>query len=353
MKNTISFILTTSLAGLMLSCGQADDPKTKDNQAESGNASLEAEELADATVEELVEESTELVAELEEVTGLDNEGISLTEPIYGFKARGITFERNCQQLEDGSAQVEITRSRGASRWFHPAGVGALGQRVGARESITRNWSKVGEAIECSENEKYAMIDKTNMDGIRLKIEFKRGKAGQGLYKSAFSRLQVHSGGFLAEGSRTIDFAQETTEENLFVTTATISSSVVKSIAHKKWSEADYKTSQVTINTLADAPIVIKSERDTETYKLISRTIVSGQKESTGKNGGVLLTTYENVKFVPNDGCQRPQAGKISTTVTLPSGEQKAYSVEFKTESALLTKANGDIVELGLDCEIEQ
>lgn len=367
-QNSVKSFLFVSLFSLAAACGQATgtsenpDQDTGDRTGSQapgvGEAvALDQEQDSEEAIEQMIEDSTQSVADLDEVTTpeeMEQNGLFLAGPAAAAgKARGLSFARACTADEAaGTATVEIERGRKAAQFLavrgDEAGAGA-GKAMGAKEHIVRVWSREGGSVACHENGLRADIDKLDMNGVQLNITFARGIALGGGYKTAFSGSQgALAAGFLAEGKRSLSFSQSVNADGLLETSASIQSEVKRSIGAANLKQKGSKS--LIVKTSADAPLQVVSLRSADGKELVSRTISSGVLEAAGKNGATLVTTFSAVTYVPGDKCLRPQSGSIQSVLTKADGTIKEFSVVYSAESAVLTRPDGTSKEFTHSCE---
>lgn len=364
-QNSAKSLFFVSLFALAAACGQAPGSSENPDENNSEHAptpsadeavALDQEQDTEQAIEQMIEDASQSVADLDEVTTHDEweqAGLFLDSPATAaVKARGLAFSRSCTEDEEaGTAAVEIERGRKTAQFLavrgSEAGAKAV-QSFGAKEHIVRVWSREGGSVACQENGLQAEIDKRDLNGVHLNITFAHGIALGDGYKNAFNGSKgAMAAGFLAEGSRSLSFSQSTSEDGLLETAATIQSEVRRRIDAANLQQKSSKT--LTFKTSDEAPLQVLSVRSADSKELVSRTIESGVMQSSGITSAQLVTTFTSVKYVPGGKCLRPQSGSIQSVLTKADGTVEEFSVVYSADSAVLTRPDGTTKEFTHSC----
>ncbi len=285
--------------------------------------------LDDAEDAELQEEAEAVAAESapEVMPGQDS-------PI-----REKTLSRNCKDdPTTGKTTVTVQKERahvGTPFSNKDKETVAAGQTV----ELVRVWSRNGASVGCDTESQRALVDRANLDGLKLEISFKR--KSRAATPNLPDQDSAAKAGYLAEGTRTVHFSQET-EDGKVLITKNIESSVMRKA--RLATKADSVGSKFEVKTI-DGPIVYLVVRDAETLKTLSRTIVSGKTLTKKGNGASLITSFNQVKFESSDGCHRPVSGEVTADHVSKNEKARTIQIKFTDDSPSLTVLNGNKVVL--------
>jgi hypothetical protein len=122
----------------------------------------------------------------------------------------------------------------------------------------------------------------------------------------------------------------------------VKSSVKRDISTKKMN-GDAVSLSSEVKTDDAAPMIIVTERKADDDALVSRTLVSGKKIATGKDGERIETVFKNVKYAASDGCYA-SSGSIEGSVFAKDAETASatFVVSFSgaTKTVKFTYADG-------------
>lgn len=355
MKTSFNMIVAAALA--TSSCGKDDGDENyatkKPTTASADEASetsqlADDEELAGDSVSAQVDEAIAAAAE-EQSEGAATAGLTLTEVD---KVKKVERYRNCT-AEGDKAVVEIKRAAERSFSFE----GAV--RQGSSEikhlvEITRTWSRDGGAVDCAESGKHAALVRAEMKGVTLEAAFKRQRS----LSASFTNLKKgvtksRSAKFNAQGTRQISWTDVTVADGTITLSKTVTQQATRTleIVNK---QGETKSFEQTVATDAAAPLQVVTVRDEATDALVSRTIVSGKKVATGKDGGRVETSFDNVKYEPGKGCYAV-SGKISGAIYAKDAAEASltFTIDFTGDTKSIAFSNGKEVEYVADgCEFD-
>jgi hypothetical protein len=90
------------------------------------------------------------------------------------------------------------------------------------------------------------------------------------------------------------------------------------------------------------------ERESKSDKIVSRTILSGKKIATNKQGGRIETTFSNVKYLPKDRCYAT-SGIITGSIFAKDGTAASatFTIDFSsdTKTVVITAIDGSTKEV--------
>jgi hypothetical protein len=355
MKTSFKMMLAAAIA--TTSCSKDDGDENyatkkpvagSDDTVNETSQLAEDEDLAGDTVSAQVDEAIAAAAE-EQSEGAAAAGLALTE---ADKIKRVERYRNCTAADD-KAVVEIKRAAERSWSFENA------LRQGSSEikhlvEITRTWSRDEGEVGCAESGKHAALVRAEMKGVKLEASFKRQRSQLATITNLKKGVtRSRSAKFHAQGTRSITWADVSVADGTITLSKTITQQVTRTleIVNKK---GETKTFEQSVATDAAAPLQVVTVRDEAKGALVSRTIVSGKKIATGKDGGRIETSFDNVKYQPGKGCYAV-SGKISGAIYAKDATEASltFTIDFTTDTKSIAFSNGKDVEYVADgCEFD-
>ena len=207
--------------------------------------------------------------------------------------------RSCA-VDGDKAVVTFKRAISRTRTFDKGG--RTGNLV-FNDSVDgkRTWALEGQEVGCHSNGKQADIPREDVKGLSMTFAFNLERVRKASFTrkngKEFSKDSTTKG----EGTRTISFTDVTSEGDIVKVTQSVKSSVKRDISTKKIN-GDAVSLSSEVKTDDAAPMIIVTERKADDDALVSRTLVSGKKIATGKDGERIETVFKNVKYAANDGC---------------------------------------------------
>jgi hypothetical protein len=325
-----------AVVALQAACGQAQQ---RDTQAplEDVEAAYEAElSTLDASLED---SSLALAGTDEDLSGEASDleaGVVSSDEASADEPGRVT--RTC--VDDPEAGVttvtsvrknEINMSR--PRLFGRRATGAATVSF----ETTRIWSKNGESLGCNATGDWALVDKRNMDGVTLRISFKRSVDVEASRTSPSSDGLGLQASAESSGERVLSYAQSESDGSI-THAITIESKVTRSVGGQAGERS--ASGSLEIKTGSE-PLLVKVKRDASSFDVQSRTIESGQLVTTRGNGARLESTFKNLAFEKKDGCAGPVSGEISSVHVGPNGKDRDINVTFAAGSAAIVVQTGD------------
>lgn len=352
-------LIALCLVGSMpLSCGQSDDddtpaaksPLDKDASGNDTAATQLAadEELAGDSVAAQVDEAIAAVVE-DQSESATSSSLQLADVD---KSKKLERYRKCT-AEGGKATVEIKKSAERS-WTFEGPVRQGQNEFKQLAEVTRIWSREGGTVACAASGKHADLKRTEMKGVSLAAKFKRTRSrSASLTNTKKGTTKSRSAKFNAEGSRTISWSDVQVKGGQITLTKTVSQEVTRTleITNKK---GEQKTLEQTVSTDPTAPLKIVVVRSESSDALVSRTIVSGKKVATFKDGGRIETSFDNVKYEAGKGCYA-SSGKITGAVYGKDQTEPAtsFTIDFAADGNSISFVGGKEVDYVADgCEID-
>ena len=285
------------------------------------------------------------------------QGLGL-DPVDSSKIAKASNFRTCKESDDGKSAI-VTFKRSAERDVTMSKMQRSGESSFKNLSEeTRTWSKDGGSVTCDSTGKHVALARADLQGVNLKIDFTDEHSRSSDYKNSRRGIDLkRSRSVKTTGTRDITWTKvETSGDDLILTRSIADKSEhTVTTTNKKGEETTFTTS---VATATDAPLIIKVERVAKSDKLVSRTIVSGKKIATNKDGGRIETTFNNLKYLPDDGCYATSGSIAGSIFTKDATAASAsFTIDFSgdTKNVVITYKDGtsknvDYVAEG--CEIE-
>lgn len=352
MKTTVAMVLMTAL---ITGCGSSESTekeKIPSDKADGDNApAASSSDMVDDT-----EISGQLVsAQVDEaiagtVEEQDSEaGLSLAE----VDAEGSAKRHRVCTVDGATAVVDIQRNASRHLSFD------LPMRSGTTdfssyEEKKRVWSREGGEIGCHAGGKFAAVPFADMQGVALSVTFKHERSRASSFENkksgkSWSRSFKHA----AEGSRQVKWTSVTNEGGKLLLQKEISSTATRKLEVTN-KDGEQRSLEGTIATGENAPLVILVERAADTLAATSRTIKSGTLIGTGKDGGRVETTFDNVVYDRTKGCVA-SSGKISGAVYAKDATEpsKTFEITFDGETKTITYSTGESFEYAPEgCDLD-
>jgi hypothetical protein len=253
-------------------------------------------------------------------------------------------DASCEVGDDG--KVTVTAS--STGEFVREKVRRLGRRLTITnvfsstqtKSRTAVWSSESSALACNPLEKLLAVDFRDVKDLSLALEFSREETFSIKLKNALKPLR--SGYFKAQGVRNLSWEKvDPTSKTVRTLRTTISSDVARDMILSTAANSNKTvSSQVTIKEGEPLSVLTDFSRQSGAWE--TRTIESGTVLATQKDGSVLESTYDNVTFLADIGCQA-QSGSIAGKLFDPSDLTRpylTYSVLFTAVGATISLSNG-------------
>ncbi|NRA64808.1 MAG: hypothetical protein HRU19_10030 [Pseudobacteriovorax sp.] len=275
------------LQSVLIGCGKEDDSK------DENVASQELTAVGDDTIHESIymNLSDALTSLSDSNVTANSASLSLTQE------RIVSFDKSCSEIEE-DAQVTITSERNGEKTYSGIIFESTYSFQGSGEKI-RTWSREDGAVNCHENGIHADIDLTSSDiaGLSLDVQFDRSR------NWSMSQTNKNNG---QERSRTVSFEASGTrsvlwtdhqdlDDGTFLRSKSIQSQAERTRTFKTASMEEEKTISLSIESDAEAPLVVSTIRDSSTLALLSKEIVSGKLTSTSDAGNQLIVEFSNYK----------------------------------------------------------
>ncbi len=344
MKSQLSF-LVLALA-LLSACGndnvdrkdtaaEGTDP-TEENPAQTAASLADDEEAAGQAVTAEIDDV--ISAAVEENDADADAGASLVDAEADQDGK-VTVFRECKE-EGANAVVAIRRQ--AERTFSMEGpVRKIDSTFSAYSEKLRTWSKEGGAIKCGENLKFAAVHVADMVGVKLDVTFKHERKRQTtLVNKKKNETTNRSMSYTAEGDRHIVWkAVEEVGDTLLIHKEATGSAERKLVIQKK--DGTVKTLEGSVSSVEGAPLAIVVERNKDTLAWISRTIESGSRVATLKDGGKIETSFDDVKYTAEKRCTAV-SGKITGKIFKKDEAEASVTFEivFDGDGKTVTMSNG-------------
>lgn len=357
MKDTYALILASTLVAT--ACGKDNDRSSSPNPAakqtptgdnpSAGSVYLDDdEELASDSISAQIDDAIAAVADEQEGSA---QGVWLSLKDEE-KIRKVERYRACVE-ENATAKVTIKKSTTRNWSFQKH------NREGSSEfthlnEMTRVWSKDGAEIKCAIDKKRVDLALQEMEGVKLDVSFKREKSRnvsftqlkRGVTKSRFMKIT-------ANGTRQLVWTDVNTTDGIVTLSKTANQTLTRTLELKN-KKGEAKTLEQTVATDPTAPLVIQVEKKLDDGELISRTIISGKKIATAKDGGRIETTFENVRYEPGTGCYAV-SGMIKGSLFAKDATEAgvSFTINFEGDSKTVTYSDGRETEYIADgCEFE-
>lgn len=347
MKTTLTaFVSSLGLAlaaTALTACGAEEKNSSKDDEttAESGTSDMLADEsVASEGVSSSVDEA---IANASEASANNGESAAMAlaladeAPLSG-KAKAVLF-RECK-VDGDKAVVEVRRSVDRSASFNKGGRSGSLSFKDLFES-KRTWSKEGANVACSANGKHAAIEREALEGYAVSAAFKVERSRSASFTDRKGRTSSRDASIKAEGTRNLAWKSVAVEGDVIKLTTEVKSSAKRDVQMKNKDGKEVAFSK-DIKTDDAAPLVILTERSKSDGRVLSRTIQSGKKIATGKDGGRVETTFKDVKYVRADGCY-PLSGSIEGAIYAKDAKEAGatFVVAFTGTTKVVTFTMAD------------
>ncbi|MCX6109683.1 MAG: hypothetical protein NTZ90_08795 [Proteobacteria bacterium] len=328
----------------LLACGRSESTKntaTASDATQSQTAALlDDEQLAGEHVSGTVDDAIAATVQGDDNTAAQGLGLDLLDANKMAKASNF---RTCKQSDDGKSAI-VTFKRSVE---HDMTMSKL-QRSGESSfknlsEETRTWSKDGGSVACDSTGKHVALARADLQGVNLKVDFTKEHSRASSYKNGRRGVDFkRSRSVKTTGTRNITWTKvEASGDNLILTRSIADKSEhTVTASNKKGVDTTFTTS---VATATEAPLIVKVERVAKSDKLVSRTIVSGKKIATNKDGGRVETTFSNVKYLPDDGCYAT-SGSISGSIFTKDATtaSASFTIDFSgdADNVVITYKDG-------------
>jgi len=222
----------------------------------------------------------------------------------------------------------------------------------------RNWSRTdGESISCDKSVNDAKINFASPAGTRLELSYDRTRPETrkitGSPKiTAFKTVK-------AKGTSVVTWSSNDSSEDTkktYVRTSAIETKESQCYLSMLGENDVDRGMDVSISMPGGTPVVIKTERDRKTNMVVSKTIVSGQVNSTIDRRGKMTITYKNLKVNFADRSCSIGSGTASIVVyDEKRAEVKTLTLGSKSKGgrSLKDSSGKDLDGFSLDrCDLE-
>jgi hypothetical protein len=338
-------VLGMTVFGLVIhSCGTKGDDK-KDEGAPLVNASSL---VADPQLTSSVVNAShgDAVAATADQSG---SGSSLQFTLADGDNDGSSVTKSCTK-NGNSAVVSVSSTINRSRTKTSGGgrVTITASRTGEGKS-TRTWSRIdGSAVECR-SDKGAAVDFKSPSGVKLEVSFERNRSDSMTYTGP-KVTRTSSRSFKSSGNRTVTWSSNDTGSDGSTTYVRNKSVVIKDVLQSLTmtnKDGQAVSSNLSINTAENAPLVVKVERDSATNAVVNKTFVSGQVVVKKDSDATITTTYTNLKLNFSDNSCSISDGTAQIVVTDSTGATlKTYTLGKSTdgEDGSLKDSSGSEVD---------
>jgi hypothetical protein len=336
-----------SAASLVGACGTAAKDEVsqkldeKSNPAAGSTAALLADnsvlsESISASVNESVQDASS-----DGAASAAQASLSLAEAQTSNK---VELFRACKIDEStpSKAVVNITRTISRDKVLS-RGIRNNSFSVKDNDELKRVWSKADTAVVCDAEGKHAAINFANMGGMKLEESFTSNRVRSNKVTSVKTGESIGvERNISAKGTRLVDWSAAWVEGDNIKLLSTVKSSSERTLTmkNKKGESLSFVSS---VKTDDAAPLQIEAVRNAKSKDLVSRTIVSGKRLSSTKDGGRIETVFNNLKYTPDAECY-PVSGSISGAVFAKDAAAASlnYVISFSgdAKSILFTKPDG-------------
>lgn len=326
--------------------------QSQNNPVGTNNATstelVEDEELAGDSIAAQVDEAIAAVAD-EDINSTTAAGLTLKDVD---KVKKEVRYRECVE-ENATAKVTIKKSITRSWSFEKLNRQGSSEYTNLTE-LMRVWSKDGGEVKCAADQKRADLPVEDMKGVALQATFKRQKSRTSSFTNVKKGVtKARSFKLSNEGTRSITWTDVTENDGVVTLTKTASQNLTRSLEllNKK---GEAKLIEQSVATDPAAPLIIKVEKQQATGELISRTIVSGKKLATDKDGGRIETSFENVRYESGSGCYAVsgliRGGVFAKDATEPT---VTFTIDFSDEGKSIRFSDDKEIEYIADgCEFD-
>lgn len=337
-------VLGVTVLGLVIhSCGTKSDDKNDEGAPPVNASSLVADPQLTSSVVNAAH--GDAVAAAADQSG---SGSSLQFALADGDNDGSSVTKSCTK-NGNSAVVSVSSTINRSRTKTSGGgrVTVTASRAGTGSS-TRTWSKTdGTAVACR-SDKGAAVDFKNPSGVKLEVSFERNRSDTMTYTGP-RVTKTSSRSFKSSGKRTVTWSSNdpagdgsTYSRNKSV----LIKDVVQSLTMTN-KDGQSVSSNLSINTAENAPLVVKVERDSATNAVVNKTFLSGQVVVKKDSDATITTTYTNLKLNFSDNSCSISDGTAQVVVTDSTGATlKTYTLGKSTdgEDGSLKDSSGSEVD---------
>ena len=325
-------------------CGKSESTKNTPTTTEAAPnqtaALLDDEQITGEHVSGTVDDAIAATVQGDDTTAAQGLGL---DPVDSSKIAKASNFRTCKESDDGKSAI-VTFKRSAERDVTMSKMQRSGESSFKNLSEeTRTWSKDGGSVTCDSTGKHVALARADLQGVNLKIDFTDEHSRSSDYKNSRRGIDLkRSRSVKTTGTRDITWTKvETSGDDLILTRSIADKSEhTVTTTNKKGEETTFTTS---VATATDAPLIIKVERVAKSDKLVSRTIVSGKKIATNKDGGRIETTFNNLKYLPDDGCYATSGSIAGSIFTKDATAASAsFTIDFSgdTKNVVITYKDG-------------
>ncbi len=186
-------------------------------------------------------------------------------------------------------------------------------------SMTRTWSYAdGTAVTCNTAATGANVDFKNPSGLKLDVSFDRSRSDSNSFVGP-KLTRTSSRSFNASGTHGIAWSSNDATSDTstaYVRNKSIVITDVKRTMTMTNKDGLTLSSSLTMNTIADKPIVVKVERSATDHSIANKTFVSGEVVVKKDADATITTTYDNLKL---DSECKPVSGSATIVITDSTG----------------------------------
>jgi hypothetical protein len=318
-------VLGVTVLGLVIhSCGTKSDDKNDEGAPPVNASSLVADPQLTSSVVNAAH--GDAVAAAADQSG---SGSSLQFALADGDNDGSSVTKSCTK-NGNSAVVSVSSTINRSRTKTSGGgrVTITATRTGTGTS-TRTWSRTdGAAVECR-SDKGAAVDFKSPSGVKLEVSFERNRSDSMTYTGP-KVTRTSSRSFKSSGNRTVTWSSNDTSSDGSTTYVRNKSVVIKDVLQSLTmtnKDGQAVSSNLSINTADNAPLVVKVERNSTTNAVVNKTFVSGQVVVKKDSDATITTTYTNLKLNFSDNSCSISDGTAQIVVTDSTGATlKTYTL---------------------------
>jgi hypothetical protein len=364
-----------ALTSIFAACGQKNGLDRKDDKGQTqenspddpedptaADLAADAEtsgEIVTAQVDEAISiatDSAENSPNLSLALAADNTPVDDGDNEASDPSISLTRTRKCVTSEtDGTATVTISTAfsgdlngeSGRWTWTH---------NWKRYITETRIWSKSGERIGCTADERFAAVPVKDMTGVNLKVSLEGSHSSQSTRSNAtrgISQNRSLSNSVIGTREFNIDSVDRDASENYLINKTVITK--VDRIFKSKRFNGDTKNFAISVATKDDAPLKVTVEREGQKLGWLSRTIKSGTIITSLKNGGSVEASFKDVRYENRQAklvCDAV-SGEISGVLRDAEGNQTStFTIDFGDDERTITFSDGKSTDYeGGDCEL--
>ncbi len=340
MKNLWPFLIGGASC-LLLSCGTKDttegtDTDLIDDEVAAEAASVNIEEILDLLSDTNVTSSANSSWQLQSNRNQIEYSIKRT-CSKGELATTVTVEKNV------TGTISYARAKAT-----------MLRTVAGKGTIARKWSKDKQALDCLDTNQAVAFDwsKTGITGLMVTINFERNRTDSitRTLKRNDQELTKHIT-WSAAGSRDMTWLSHIdNEDGTFSRTIEMSSQVTRERLIANDLLENQISMSLNIASSAEFPLQITTVRNDETFSLVSKTIASGQIESTAASGQKIVTTFDQLQVSFSAASCQMVSGSLQLTFFEVDDTQAAKVLKLEVEDGEFTMT--DITDSGSPQTIE-